>query len=181
MSAGETARYAYESSRQEILERIRLRDNALLGYLGAAGVVFGVAVGNSSKVPILLLMPYLALAAALVVGQHDWTIGAICGFLTEELRPFLENIGEGSPTWESCAFLREYSYTAIGLRTLSHMILIALPAALSLAWLWPTVNLAGTLLERVWWFSAAVAVMVFAILTYTHTTRRHHYTNTTWN
>src|ERR1041384_7225395 len=132
MSAADTARASYEASRNEILERIRLRDNALLAFLGATGVVFGVASGTPPRSEFLMILPYLSLAAALIVTQHDRTIGYMCAFITQELEPFLREQSEHAPTWEACNSLRSYSSTAMGLRLVSHGILILGPSVLAI-------------------------------------------------
>lgn len=46
MSAGETARKNLELARDELVMRIRLRDQVLIVYLGFVGAAFGFAFGN---------------------------------------------------------------------------------------------------------------------------------------
>jgi len=179
MSVCDTARLAYESSRNEILERIRLRDNALLAFLGATGVVFGVATGTSPRPQLLLILPYLSLAAAFIVTQHDRTIGRICAFLTEELDPFLREHAEAAPTWEACSFLQSYSSAAMILRSTSHSILIILPAAVALVWSWPVAK-AAVVLEIIWWCAVVITTISSGFLFSTHRERRRYYHSTSW-
>lgn len=134
MSTADTARASYEASRNEVLERIRLRDNTLLAFLGACGVLFGVATADTHRLPLLVMVPFLGLAAAFIVTQHDRTIGALCAFITQELAPFLQRESEAAPFWESSGYLQRYSSTAMVLRSLSHTILITIPAVISLMW-----------------------------------------------
>lgn len=179
MSVCDTARTAYESSRNEVLERIRLRDNALLAFLGATGLVFGVASGGPPRPQFLLILPYLSLAAAFVVTQHDRTIGCICAFITQELDPFLREHSEYAPTWEASNFLRRFTSTAMTLRLISHSILILIPAVLALVWAW---SAAATtrLLQLVWWCAAVVTGICVFFLVSTHLERRKYYRETNW-
>ena len=179
MSECDTARVSYESSRNEILERIRLRDNALIAFLGATGVVFGVTIAPPGLTPLLLILPYLSLAATSIITQHDRTIGGICSFLTQELKPFLREHSEDAPTWEACDFLRRYSSTAITLRTVSHSILILLPAGLALVWARPAAATTW-LLEAVWWCALVVTMLCAFFLILTHIERRKYYRETNW-
>lgn len=179
MSACDTARTSYESSRNEILERIRLRDNALLAFLGTTGLVFGVASGTPPRPQFLLILPYLSLGAAFIVTQHDRTIGAICAFLTQELDPFLHEHSENAPTWEACDFLRRYSSTAINLRSVSHSILILMPAGLALVWSRSANQITG-LLHFVWWCGLIATGTSIVFLLSTHLERHRYYRKTSW-
>ena len=178
MSASDTARTAYESSRDEILERIRLRDNALLAFLGATGLVFGVASGTQPRPQFLLMLPYLSLAAAFIVTQHDRTIGCICAFISQELEPFLAEHSEHAPIWETCIFLHRYSATAMNLRFVSHAVLILTPAIVALVWGFSSAT--SGLLRVVWWFATVVTILCLFFLVATHIERRKYYRQTTW-
>jgi len=180
MSAADTARASYEASRNEILERIRLRDNALLAFLGATGVVFGVASSIPPRSEFFLILPYLSLAAALIVTQHDRTIGCICAFITQELDPFLREQSEHAPTWEACNLLRSYSSTAMALRLVSHGILILGPPVFAMILAWP-VTATSRLLQFVWWCAVIViGISVFFVVS-THLERRKLYRETHWH
>ena len=73
MSAADTARLAYDAARQEILLRMRLRDQALLVYLALVGTIFGVSLSNQDEGGeyILMTIPYIALGVAIIVSQHN--------------------------------------------------------------------------------------------------------------
>lgn len=181
MGETETALAAYQAARQEVIERIRLRDNALVMFLGATSVVFGLAVDDKARSSLLLLLiPYLALAASFILAQHDRTIGALCAFITDDLRKFLRGLRADAPMWESSQFLREYTDLSILMRTLSNLILIILPAVLSLAWAWSTIRSEGKLIQSVWWGGCAVTVMMTILLVATHLDRKSKYDHTTW-
>jgi len=178
MSVADTARATYTSSRAEIVERIRLRDGALLGYLGGAGAIFSVAA--SGRDTVLLVLPYLSLAATLLVCQHDWTVATLCTFIADELRDVLETEGECAPSWEFSATLSEYSFVAIRLRSATHFALITSPAIFALAWVWRSHATRGALFQAAWWLGvAALTTAVIAILV-THAERFRNYRVTRW-
>jgi CDP-diacylglycerol---glycerol-3-phosphate 3-phosphatidyltransferase len=179
MSTADTARASYEASRNEVLERIRLRDNTLLAFLGACGVIFGVAATDLPRLPLLVMIPFLALAATFMVTQHDRTIGALCAFITQDLAPFLQAAAEGAPIWESSGFLRRYTSTAMVLRSLSHSILVLTPAALALAWS-RAVARSSNAVTLAWWIGVAAIIAASVLLGSTFRERMRHYRDTTW-
>jgi hypothetical protein len=178
MSAADTARATYASSRAEILERIRLRDSALLGYFGGAGTILGFAANGHDTV--LLVLPYLSLAATLLVCQHDWTVATLCTFIADELRAFWESKEECAPSWEFSATLSGYSFVAIRLRSATHFVLITCPAIFALVWVKRTHVEQGTLFHTAWYLGiVSLAIAVAAILV-THFERFRNYKVTRW-
>lgn len=178
MSAADTARCTYESSRNEILERIRLRDNALLAYLGAVGAAFGIA--TSGRDSVLLVLPYLSLAATLLVCQHDWTIATLCTFIADELRQFLESGEECAPSWEFSATLRQYSFIAIRLRSATHFLLITCPAVFAMVWVWRSHPTQSWLFHAAWYAGIGSLIVAVSVIFVTHTERYRNYKVTRW-
>lgn len=179
MSAGDTARTSYELASNQALERIRLRDNALMAFLGATGVIFGVAMAAKDRIALLLMIPYLGLAAVFIVTQHDRTIGALSAFVTEALAPYFRAIDEEAPLWERCDFLRRYASSAMTLRSLSHAILILVPVSISLSWTWQYAR-SVSLLAVCWWIAFAVGGTSTYLLISTYVERVEYYANTNW-
>jgi len=179
MSAGDTARTSYELASNQAVERIRLRDNALLAFLGASGVIFGVATSASDRSPMLLMIPHLALAAVFIVTQHDRTIGALSAFITETLAPYLHGIDEGAPLWERSEFLQRFASSAMILRSASHAILVLLPVAFSLAWTRQDVQ-SRTLLVVCWWVGLIVGCISAYLLIATYVERIAYYRRANW-
>lgn len=180
MSAGDTARTSYELASNQAVERIRLRDNALLAFLGAAGVIFGVATAAVDRAMLLLMIPYLALAAVFVVTQHDRTIGALSMFITETLAPYFRTIGEEAPLWERSEFLKRFASSAMILRSSSHAILILLPVGFSLVWTRQYLR-SFTLLTVCWWIGLAVDCLSAWLLVMTYSERIGRYAATNWH
>jgi hypothetical protein len=176
----ETARITYEASRAEVLERIRLRDAALLGYLAAVAAIFGVAATNADGFHVLFVLPFLSLAAALLVCQHDWTVAAICWFITEEIRPFLAERGAAAPSWEFSATLHKQSFSVISSRTASHLLLIDSPAVFALVWLKQKGAVSGLLDDVAWKYGIFAVLLSFCVIGGTHFQRHFLYKRTSW-
>jgi hypothetical protein len=172
MTAGETARKNYEMARWEITERIQIRDQVLLVYLGAVGTIFGIALGTSSKPEILLVTPYLTLGAAIIVSQHNSVIGALGSFVAHELESFLREIGEYAPQWDTSAVLGSYSVRMVWLRTLGHLLLLSSPPVVGLIANWwygfysPFPN------WIIWWFGLVCTGLSLFLLLESHSWRR---------
>lgn len=179
MSAGDTARTSYELASNQAVERIRLRDNALLAFLGATGVIFGVATSASDRSPLLLMIPHLALAAVFIVTQHDRTIGALSAFITETLAPYLHGMDEGAPLWERSEFLQRFASSAMILRSASHAILVLLPVAFSLAWTRQDMQ-SRTILMVCWWVGLIVGCLSAYLLITTYVERIAYYRRANW-
>jgi len=134
MSAVENARVFYESARSEMIERIGHRDKVLILYLGGVGALYGVALGNVAWLHVLLVVPYLALGAAMILSQHHAVIGQIGTYLAKELHPFFE-FEDGSvcpPQWETSASRARHFNEAMMQRFLGHLFLIVIPALVAL-------------------------------------------------
>jgi len=179
MSTGDTARTSYELASNQAVERIRLRDNALMAFLGATGVIFGVATSAGDRSALLLMVPYLALAAVFIVTQHDRTIGALSAFITETLSPYLRTIGEEAPFWERSVSLQRFASSAMVLRSSSHAILILLPVAFSLAWTRQYMQF-RTLLAVCWWVGVVVGCIAAYLLITTYVERMAYYMSANW-
>ena len=81
----------YTTARQEIIERIKLRDQLVAGYVVFASVVLGLAVKDNASVSAIAL-PYVAFAAACLSRQHQQVIGGIARFLAAEFERDLRDV-----------------------------------------------------------------------------------------
>jgi len=115
----------YSSARNELIERIRLRDQVLLAYLGAAGALFAFAFGKDGRMDALVVMPYLALGAALFVQQHNDVIGSLSLYCKDEIGPYL---GDAPPHWDASKALGDYLDSAVRLRTWGNVAVVLTPS-----------------------------------------------------
>ena len=108
MSAGETARKNYESARNELVQRIQLREQILLFFVGGVATIYSVALGAENKLEILLAIPYISFGTAVIISQHNSVIGALGHFCAHELWPFLKKVG----AFRICAAVGELGIAA---------------------------------------------------------------------
>lgn len=129
-----TTKY-YDSARQELIERIRLRDNSLFVYLGAVGALFGAVLAKAISYELLLVVPYLTLGAAFLISQHHEVIGGLESYLVQELEPYLMDVNEDEkiPQWNNSASLQAYYSQAMLSRLIAHSILLLAPSFAALA------------------------------------------------
>src|SRR5258708_37848865 len=132
MSAADAAHTYYESARQELIERIRLRDNSLFVYLGAVGALFGTALAKTAAGQILLVVPYLTLGAVFLMAQHHEVIGNLESYLVNELAPFLDEHEANVPQWNNSSALHAYYGQAMLWRLVAHCMLLLVPPAAAL-------------------------------------------------
>ncbi len=176
MTKGDTARTFYESARTELIQRIQLRDNALVLFLGAISAIFGFSgkFGNNDF-GFFLIIPYLAFGAATIVEHHNSMIGLLGLFLSVELGEYFKEIKENAPQWDTSSSLLSSSlwhakskkYFDIASpfflrRKIGHWILLLTPSIVSLVINYEYYNVCNYGYWSVaWWLGA-----VFTILTY---------------
>jgi hypothetical protein len=82
----------YESARDELIERIKLRDYCLIAYIASAGAYFSFIVKDNVKmsgefhvllmdVGIVIVLPIISLVFTFIILQHHMMIGKIGKFL----------------------------------------------------------------------------------------------------
>jgi hypothetical protein len=100
----------YESARNELVQRIQLREQVLLFFVAGVATIYSVALGAGNKLEILLAVPYLSFGTAVILSQHNSVIGALGHFCADEIGPFLKKLepAEYAPLWESSASLHRY-------------------------------------------------------------------------
>ncbi len=182
MSAGETARKNYESARNELVQRIQLREQILLFFVGGVATIYSVALGAENKLEILLAIPYLSFGTAVIISQHNSVIGALGHFCAHEIEPFLKKLepSEYAPLWESSASLHRHSAKTLGMRTLAHVVLIITPAALGLSMNWQYARFSDIANGIIWWIGATGTVLSLGFLMSAHFWRRKLYREIEW-
>lgn len=117
----------YTGARNEIIQRIVLRDRALGLFLGAVSAVVTITAASSSLLSNnnelsrfvsygLLLIPLFSFVGASIVSQHHALIGAIENFLVTDLGPALRRSGLDFPQWDSSKQVLEMKDFSIAIR-----------------------------------------------------------------
>ncbi len=114
------------------IERVRLRESALILYLGSVGVIFGLAFGESIMKEILLITTFLSLGVSIIIAQHHNLIGTLLKYLTDEFIPYYRNEHSEIPFWELSETRHKYANRDITQRLIGNLILICVPPIASL-------------------------------------------------
>lgn len=121
----------YESARQEILSRITSRDNSLLIYLGGVGAIMSVAFQAKDMI-YLLVIPFIALGIAPIIAHHHSMVGALALYCSKELTPYFTKYGIEIPSWDISRSRMSFVKHTIMLRYLGDIVLVCMPAVVSI-------------------------------------------------
>lgn len=124
----------YQSARDELIQRVALRDQSMFAYLVAAGSYFGFVVDGKlqisendrsviAQIGIVLVLPILSLVFTYITLQHHVMIGKISEFLREL-------IGKNPNHWDR--FYAEWpDKSYLSARTISQGLLFFVPVIYS--------------------------------------------------
>jgi hypothetical protein len=130
----------HKALRTEIIERLKMRDNALLAYLGASGALLGYGMKEGKFVnSLLIILPFLALGAAAIIIQHQDQIIGIYEYLTLELVKHLPEGGKRVITFNESKAASEHFRPNISMGFLAQILLICGPPVFAIV-----VNLADS-------------------------------------
>ena len=134
MSKGDSARIHEQMARAELIQRIVLRDNALVLYLGSVGAILGFIGGGKIGLEILLVIPFLAFGVTTIIEQHNVMIGLLGHYLHVELDSEYKKIKEFVPQWNGSDSFKQRigKYPWLLQRKVAHSLLIVTPSVLGL-------------------------------------------------
>ena len=183
MSIGDTARKSYDAARSELVERIRLRDQVLLIYLGVVGTIFGIALGTIDKKEILLTIPFISLGCSILVSQHNFVIGTLLKFISKEIKPLLLSLSppEYASFFGCSKAFKDHCRRSNIFRSSGHGIIILVPNFVALA-----LNLDHAIkppiqIATLWWFGLFFMIFALCIILYAHKLRSKVYKETLWD
>jgi hypothetical protein len=177
----ETALAMYASARSELIERIRLRDQVLLLFIGAAAALFGTSLSGNGRPEILLALPFVSLGASLLVCQHNDIIGSLSRFCALEIGPHLLSLRCDAPQWDNSEALRDYRTSAVNLRTFGHLLILVTPAAVGLVTNYQLALAPKYPYGHIWWASLIFTLASVAVLILTHRWRQKSFGKHWWN
>jgi hypothetical protein len=183
MSSADTVRANYAMSRQELVQRVQMRDNALMAFLAVTGTVYGVSLGTAANTEILLIIPYLGMGCAVLVSQHNSVIGALLEFNTHEVKKFLENLSpsEYAPQFDSSKAFKKHSKRSNRLRTFGHLVIIVIPSVFALLYNIKLSFSSDVFKLLSWWFAAICTGIAIWIIWYIYGYRMRVYNETDWD
>lgn len=121
-------RASYDAARQEILLRMKLRDQILLTYLVVVATLLGIALKTPDAYGILLVIPFLALAAISLITTHMVVADHLGEFCSRELGQYFAAI----PQWDNSETFHSYTMASSKFRTVAHALIVLVPSAMAL-------------------------------------------------
>ena len=126
-------KFGLEDARKNILERVKLRETALIFYLGAVATIIGIALKNDAEdFSLLLVIPFLSLGITLIISFHNSMMNALSFFIANELEYKLTEKGINTTLWDSSKAMNQIANRATRLRAIGYLFLIMIPAIFSL-------------------------------------------------
>lgn len=177
--SSESVRKFYDAARDEVLMRMRLRDNVILVFLGGVSTLFAVAIKSDAS-EVLFCVPYLSLGAAMIVGQHYMVMGRIAYYCVKEVGPFLAQKNEDAPQWDTSHVFHDMVGWSVWLRCLSLMVLLGLPSATALAMTKEHAFGSTFPFGPLWWISALCLLFTLMAILVVHNDRRKLYGLPDW-
>lgn len=170
----------YRAAREELVERVKLRDQVLLVYLGFVGAVLGASLAKDAWREIGLILPFLGLGCAILVSQHNAVIGALIRFINMDLRRKLKEVGVDVPEFVSSNSFKDHSRYSNFSRSLGHAVVIMIPEVAGLG-----INIQHALLSPfpmgpAWWFGLAFGLCSAFVIYDSHRGRSRVYNETPW-
>lgn len=135
MSEQDTARCFYTAMRSEINQHLLIVNQIYTLYLGGTTALFAGALHRDGNHNLLLLIPYLSLGAANMLGSHERAIGSIAAYCAQELEVSLNTNGESVTQWDRSKNLRKFKDSHYASNRAGGLTLVVFPgiAALCLA------------------------------------------------
>lgn len=90
-----TGQCYYASAREEVIVRLRLRDQILISFIVSSGAILGLSIGGINEITggkeinstIALIVPFIAWGTSILVSAHSISITNIGRYCSEELAP----------------------------------------------------------------------------------------------
>ena len=101
----ETARCYYAALRLEINQHLQIVNQIYTLYLGGVTALFVASLSIEGKFNLLLLVPFLSLGAANLLGSHERTIGCIAAYCAVHLDKVLNKNDVSVIQWDNSIML----------------------------------------------------------------------------
>lgn len=152
----------YQAGRQELLERIKMRETVTLSYIAGVAAIFGIELGTAAEQSILMVVPALALGATTLIAYHNLLIDAINEFFRSEVVPWYRNQHTDSaipPLWDQLAPVYQPQKLILLLRFLADAVFLVLPTLYVVSRTWTAQ------VSSLWiWYASIVLLVIVAVL-----------------
>jgi len=169
----------YEAAREEMMKRMKIRDNILIVYLGVITSLFAVAIKMNSY-NILLSVPFLTLGASLLIAEHYVAMGRLSFFCASEIAAFLIENKINVPQLDTSETYYKFTKFSVYARCVSYLILTELPPIMALCYN-KQHALNSPFPEGVlWWFGLICIILLLVLIIGIHIARWLLYKNEKW-
>lgn len=157
----------YETVRQEILERIRLRQTVLVLYLGFVGTVLGFAF-SPDKNKIGIVIPFVSFGVAWIIRDHELLLGYLGQWLKTTYDNYLRSNPEFEkyPQWDSSPLIENYAKSVLSARFIGYICLLLILSIVGLVVSWCELSIVLRI------FGIAFTTGTFIILIWTYFERK---------
>jgi hypothetical protein len=128
----ELAKISYQRASNEIVQRISLRDNFIILYIGAIATIIAASLSDKGSLQYLLFIPILSFGFVYIISHQNKVIGGLAEFIQRELEPVFEKNNIKVPFWDSSITLRNLESKLKFLRRTGQLGIVILPAIISL-------------------------------------------------
>jgi hypothetical protein len=132
MSDQETARCFYTAMRAEINQHLAIVNQIYTLYLAGITALFAGSLYKDGNPNLLLLIPFLSLGAANMLGSHERAIGSIAAYCAQDLNSILNKNGEAVVQWDRSKMLRNYKDSHYASNRAGGLTLIVIPGIAAL-------------------------------------------------
>ena len=127
MREQETARCFYTAMRTEINQHLLIVNQIYTLYFAGITALFAAAVSKEGHRYLLLLIPFLSLGVANMIGTHERVIGSIAAYCVQELDPAFKRNGSHIVQWDNSDILKQLKENHYESNRAGGLTLIVLP------------------------------------------------------
>jgi hypothetical protein len=132
-SEQETARCYYTAMRFEINQHLQIINQIYTLYLAGTTALFVASMSKEGNYNLLLLVPFLSLGAANLLGSRERNIGCIAAYCSNELDKILQKDGACITQWDNSFVLHELRYRNFNSDQAASLMLVAAPGIVAWA------------------------------------------------
>jgi hypothetical protein len=119
--------------RFEINQHLQIVNQIYTLYLAGATALFAASMSKDGKYNLLLLVPFLSLGAANLLGSHERNIGCIAAYCANNLEEVLRKNSSKVVQWDNSSMLFELKDSNFISNKAASLALVAAPGAVALA------------------------------------------------
>ena len=115
----------FQFTTTELMLRLKLRDTVLITCLAVITATYIVALTDFVDVRVLLIVPLLAFAGAVIVSHHHDSVGGLVQHFSDDVLPYMR---QGPPHWNESFARARINQREMTFRFFAHTTSLGLPA-----------------------------------------------------